>query len=186
MSKLTHSRPRPLPWPIRGLAAGYNGVAAMTLSYYIERKLRSRSTKADLQPGAQFGAQILADGTLVRGLASDTGLDYDDSVVPGKIVASILHLPQIIGSHPGEITVALRWGYGSTYGLAHVFLRHRLTEPWASMAFGAVLISVTFSMFPVLGHTPPVWRWPKDVVLTALVTHSAYVLASSITDEVLR
>lgn len=149
----------------------------MTLSYYAERRTR----------GGQFeGVDRLADGTPIRGLASHEALDYDDSIVPGQIVANVLHLPTVLRQHPGEIAIALRWGYGSAFGLAHVYLRHRLPEPAATAIFGGTLLAVTFTMFPLLGHTPPPWRWPAPVVATALGTHVAYVAATALTDDVLR
>jgi len=150
----------------------------MTLAYTALRRLRGG------QPTG--GAATLADGTPVVGLSGQLGLDYDDTVVPGRIVISILHLPSVIGQHPDDVALALRWGYGSVFGLAHVGLREMLGEPWASVLFGGTLLSVTFTMFPLLGHTPPPSQWPADVILTALGTHVAYVVAAALTDDVLR
>lgn len=176
-----------LPWPIRGLAAGYVGVAAMSLTYYLQRRRRARQPAKGTAVGTSpTGASAMADGAQVSGLASPVGLDYDDSVVPGQIVASILPLPERIAGHPGELTIALRWGYGSMYGLTHVYLRHRVREPWASLGFGGALLIVTFTMFPLLGRTPPPWQWPIGVLRTALRTHTVYVLAVATTDELLR
>jgi hypothetical protein len=39
-------------------------------------------------------------------------LDYDDSLVPGKIVASIMHLGRVSDREDEELGLALRWGYG--------------------------------------------------------------------------
>ena len=55
------------PWPIRSVIAGAVGTATMTAAYDIERRLRHATTP----------------------------LDYDDSLVPGKIVAGIMHLPHV-------------------------------------------------------------------------------------------
>lgn len=170
-------RPPYYPWPLRGVLAGAVGTMALTLSYYVERRLRGDRYR---------GAARLADGTAVRGMASDRGLDYDDSVVPGRIVASILPLPQQLQQRPGELAIALRWGYGSAFGCAHVWLRHRLNEPAATAVFGGALLTVTFTMFPLLGRTPPPWRWPRDVLLTSLGTHAAYVAASAVVDDLAR
>jgi hypothetical protein len=38
-------------------------------------------------------------------------------------------------------------------------------------------------MFPVLGHTPPPWRWPRAVLLTSLGTHVVYVVAVGAVDD---
>lgn len=178
---MTHpDRPPLLPWPARGVLAGAMGTLAMSLAYYAERRLQRQ------RGGHHQGAATLADGAPVRGLASHTGLDYDDTVVPGQIVVNILHLPATIGRHPGDVAIALRWGYGSAFGLAHVVLRHRLPEPAASAIFGGALMAITLSMFPLLGRTPPPWRWAPAVLATSVGTHAAYVLAAAVTDDALR
>jgi hypothetical protein len=46
-------------------------------------------------------------------------------------------------------------------------------------------MSGTFSLFPLLGRTPPPWRWPADVMATCLGTHAAYVTAVALTDDAL-
>src|SRR5437660_6940028 len=132
-----------IPWPVRSVLAGGAGTAALTLSYKLEHRLRPR-----------HGAP----------------LDYDDSLVPGQIVASIMHLPHVTAREENELGLALRWGYGSVFGLWHGLLRRRLGEPLASTLFFGTLMSATLSLFPVLGRTPPPWRWPPDVMATALAT----------------
>jgi hypothetical protein len=144
------------PWPARSVAAGTAGTAALTLFYDVERRVRRRH----------------------RG-----PLDYDDSLVPGRIVASIVNLSHVTAREDWELGMALRWGYGSSFGLWHGALRRRLGEPWASAIFGATLMSATFSLFPLLGRTPPPWRWPADVMATCLGTHAAYVAAVATVDD---
>jgi hypothetical protein len=148
-----------VPWPMRSILAGTAGTAALSLSYVIERRVRRGHTGP---------------------------LDYDDSLVPGQIVVSILHLPHVLGSEDREdrdIGWALRWSYGSAFGLWHGLLRRRFAEPWASAVFGGTLMTMTFSMFPLLGRTPPPWRWPPDVMATCLGTHAAYVAAVAAVDD---
>ena len=53
-----------MPWVVRSVIAGAAGTAVMTLAYEVERRVRHRTTS----------------------------LDYDDSDVPGVIVANILDL----------------------------------------------------------------------------------------------
>lgn len=112
-------------------------------------------------------------------------LDYDDGLVPGEIVGSVLHLPDVTHREAAELGVALRWGYGSMFGVWHGLLRRRLPEPWAALAFGTTLMTATLTLFPVLGRTPPPWRWPPDVLATSLATHVAYVLAVAAIDRTL-
>jgi hypothetical protein len=142
--------------PIRSVVAGTAGTLALTLAYATERRVR-------------------------RGHRGQ--LDYDDSLVPGQIVASIMHLPHVTNREEGELGLTLRWGYGSAFGIWHGILHRRFSEPWASTLFGATLMSATLTLFPLLGRTPPPWRWPKDVMATSLGTHVAYVVAVAAVDN---
>ena len=146
----------PVPWPVRSVIAGAVGTAALTLAYAAERRLRH-----------DHPAQ----------------LDYDDSLVPGQIVASVMHLPHVTAREDSELGLILRWGYGSAFGLFHGVLRRKIPEPWASAAFGGTLITATFTLFPLLGRTPPPWRWPPDVMATSLGTHAAYVCGVAVVDD---
>lgn len=142
-------------WPVRSILAGAAGTATMTAAYAIERRVRHATTP----------------------------LDYDDSLVPGQIVAGIMHLPHVTGREDHELGLALRWSYGSVFGIWHGLLRRRYGEPRASIGFFATLMTATFSLFPILGRTPPPWRWPKDVMATAVGTHVAYVAGLAAVDD---
>lgn len=143
-------------WPVRSILAGSAGTAALSLAYVAERRLRPRHQGP---------------------------LDYDDSLVPGQIVASIMHLPHVTAREDRDIGWILRWSYGSAFGLWHGLLHRRIPEPWASAIFGATLMSFTLSLFPLLGRTPPPWRWSTDVMATCLGTHAAYVAAVAVVDD---
>jgi len=145
--------------PIRSILAGSAGTLALTLAYATERRIRQ----------GQSGQ-----------------LDYDDSLVPGQIVASIMHLPHVTDREDNELGLTLRWGYGSVFGLWHGILHRRFSEPLAGTLFGATLMSATLTLFPLLGRTPPPWRWPKDVMATSLGTHIAYVVAVATVDDRIR
>ncbi len=148
-----------LPWPVRSVLAGTAGTAALTLAYATERRLRPT----------------------VHG-----ALDYDDSLVPGKIVANVMHLPSATNRQDHELGLALRWGYGSAFGVWHGVLRRTMSGPWACAVFGGTLMSATLSLFPLLGRTPPPWRWPPSVLATAFGTHAAYVGAVAVVDGLRR
>ena len=145
-----------IPWPIRSTLAGTVGTATMTLAYATERRLRPKRHEP---------------------------LDYDDSLVPGQIVAGIMHLANVTDRKEHELGLALRWSYGSVFGIWHGLLRRRIGEPWASAAFGATLMTATLTLFPLLGRTPPPWRWPPAVIATAFGTHAAYVGAVAAADD---
>ena len=148
-----------ITWPLRSVLAGTAGTTTMTLAYAAERRLRPRIQRP---------------------------LDYDDSLVPGQIVASVMHLPHVTDREDYELGLALRWGYGSAFGIAHGLLHRRLREPWAAAAFGGMLMSATLTLFPLLGRTPPPWRWPADVLATSFGTHAAYVTAVAVVDDAVR
>jgi hypothetical protein len=148
-----------IAWPLRSVLAGTAGTATMTLAYAAERRLRPRVHRP---------------------------LDYDDSLVPGQIVAAIMHLPHVTAREDHELGLMLRWSYGSAFGLWHGTLRRLVGEPWASLAFGGTLMSATFTLFPLLGRTPPPWRWPIDVLATSIGTHVAYVSAVATVDDGIR
>lgn len=148
-----------LPWPVRSVVAGSAGTAALTLAYAVERRLEHRL------PGP---------------------LDYDDSLVPGQIVCTILDLRHVTQKEEGELGLALRWSYGSAFGIWHGLLRQRMREPAASLAFGATLMTATLTLFPLLGRTPPPWRWPRGYLATSLSTHAAYAATVGVVDDRLR
>lgn len=146
-------------WPLRSVLAGAAGTAALTAAYALERRIR---------PGA-------------RG-----PLDYDDGLVPGAIVATILHLPSVSGRSEQELGRLLRWSYGSAFGLWHGVLRRGLSEPQATATFGGTLITATLTMFPLLGHTPPPRRWPRGYLLTSFATHAVYAGVVGSVDDRMR
>ncbi len=161
---------RVIPWPIRGILAGFAGTLAMSTVYSLDHWRR---------PGALGVAGI-------AGIGGHVGLDYDDSGVPGRIAANLLHLPELSDRQAGQLTLAIRWSYGSVFGVAHVLLRSRLPEPAATTVFGTALMSMTFSMFPLLGKTPPPWKWRGDELVTSVATHFAYITTAAVVDDVLR
>jgi hypothetical protein len=148
-----------IAWPVRSVIAGAAGTATMTLAYACERRLRKRRQGP---------------------------LDYDDSLVPGQIVATVMHLPHVTDREDRDLGLLLRWSYGSAFGLLHGALRRAKGEPAASVIFGSVLMTATFTLFPLLGRTPPPWRWPPDVIATSVGTHVAYVAAVAAADDGLR
>ncbi len=143
---------------VRSVVAGAAGTAAMTAAYKLEHRVRH--TTRDL--------------------------DYDDSEVPGEIVAGILHLGNLTPREDRELGMALRWSYGSAFGVWHGILRSVMPEPWAGVAFGTTLLGITFTAFPLLGRTPPPWEWPRDVLATAVGTHVVYAVTVAAVDDRLR
>src|SRR3954451_513293 len=108
------------------------------------------------------------------------------TLVPGQIVASVMHLPHVTDREDHELGLMLRWSYGSAFGLMHGALHRVGGEPWASAVFGGTLMTATVTLFPLLGRTPPAWRWPADVLATSIGTHVAYVTAVAVVDDAVR
>ncbi len=144
-------------WLLHGVLAGLAGTAAMSLAYRSERRRRHATSP----------------------------LDYDDSLVPGEIVGRILGLESVTERDAAVLGTALRWGYGSLFGVWHAALRRRYAEPWASLLFGATLMAATLSLFPALGRTPPPWRWSRAVLATSVGTHAVYVATVATVDALL-
>jgi hypothetical protein len=48
------------------------------------------------------------------------------------------------------------------------------------------LITATFVLFPLLGRTPPPWRWPRGYIATCVLTHAAYAVTVGGVDDKLR
>jgi hypothetical protein len=69
-----------LPWPARSVIAGAAGTT-ITLAYAAERRLRAKRRSP---------------------------ADYDNSLVPGQIVASVMHLARITDREDHELGVAVR------------------------------------------------------------------------------
>jgi hypothetical protein len=95
-------------------------------------------------------------------------------------------LPHVTDREDRDLGVALRWSYGSAFGLVRGLLHRNLREPWASAAFGGMLMSATLTLFPLLGRRPPPWRWPVGVLATSLGIHAAYVTAVAVVDDAVR
>jgi hypothetical protein len=144
---------------VRSVCSGLAGTAALTLAYALERRLR---------PG-------------VRG-----PLDYDDGLVPGRIVARAMRLRDVSDREVHELGLVLRWSYGSAFAIVHGALRHGIREPWSALAFGGTVMASTLTLLPLLGNTPAPWRWPADVMATSLGTHAAYAGTVATVDGALR
>jgi hypothetical protein len=144
-------------WPSRRVLAGSAGTATVTLAYAAERRVR-------------------------RGFSGP--LDYDDGLVPGEIVATVMHLPHVTqrderDSGCAALELRLRVRH-APWGPARL-----VREPWASAAFGGTLMTATLTLF-LLGRTPPPWHWRADVLATNFGTHVACVAAVATVDDHIR
>ena len=47
-------------------------------------------------------------------------------------------------------------------------------------------MTATLTLFPLLGRTPPPWRWGSAVMATSVGTHAVYVAAVAAVDDGIR
>ena len=106
-----------VPWPLRSALAGTAGTATMTLEYVLERQLRPNRSGP---------------------------LDYDDSSVPGQILASVMRRPDATFREVRKLGMMVRWSYGSAFGICHGALRRTVAEP-CCVAAGATPLMTLFS-----------------------------------------
>jgi hypothetical protein len=130
-----------------GLLAGLAATTAMNLGYWAERRIRRN-----------------ADGPL----------DYDDTNVPALIAAKILRQSDLSDDASFRLGLVVHWGYGSVFGLGAVPLNRRFGPAGATAIYWGGMMVMACGMFPVLGGTPPPWRWRNDVIVTSAFQHLVY------------
>ena len=130
-----------------GLLAGLVATTAMNASYWAERRIRRN----------------------VEG-----PLDYDDSNVPALVAAKLLRRSDLSDEASFRLGLAVHWGYGSLFGVGLVPLCQRLGPVRATGLYWAGMMTMACAMFPVLGGTPPPWRWRNDVIVTSMFQHLVY------------
>ena len=134
-----------------GVLAGLAGTAAMTASYGLERRLRS---------------------------SGGGPLDYDDSTVPSHAAMVVLRIHTLSERRQRQLGFLVHWGYGSLMGAPRVALRRRMSPATADAVYWVGLMVMTGTLFPLLGDTPPPWRWKPGVIATSLVQHGVYAVAT--------
>jgi hypothetical protein len=130
-----------------GVVAGLAATTAMNLGYWTERRIRRN-----------------VDGPL----------DYDDTNVPALIAAKVLRQSDLSDDASFRLGLAVHWGYGSLFGLAAVPLNRRFGPAGATAIYWGGMMAMACGMFPVLGGTPPPWRWRNDVIVTSALQHLVY------------
>jgi uncharacterized membrane protein YagU involved in acid resistance len=105
-------------------------------------------------------------------------LDYDDSTVPSHAAMVVLRIHTLPERQQRWLGLLVHWGYGSLMGIPRVLLGRRLAHTVADGTYWAGLMVMTGSLFPLLGDTPPPWRWEPDVIATSVVQHAVYAAAT--------
>lgn len=140
-----------------GAVAGLAATAAMTASYGVERRLRR---------------------------TGGGPLDYDDSTVPTHAAMVVLGIRWLDERNQRRLGFLVHWGYGSAMGWPRLVMGRRMPPAAATGLYFAALMVMAGILFPVLGGTPPPWRWKRDVLATSLAQHLVYaVVAGQVADR---
>jgi hypothetical protein len=136
-----------------GLLAGLAATTTMNASYWAERRIRRN----------------------VEG-----PLDFDDSNVPALVAAKLLGQPDPSDNTSRWLGLAVHWGYGSLFGLGAVPLVRRFGPVRGTAVYWSGMMAMACAMFPLLGDTPPPWRWRTDVIVTSAVQHLVYAATATV------
>ena len=144
----------------RGLVGGAAGTGAMALAAKLRREAYAR----------RHGIAVSEIEEI---------LDYDDS--EHVVIAASRLMHAVIGWAPrtergrGVLFWVVHWGYGSVVGATHVALQRALgREPLPGLVFFTGSQLMALGLFPVLGDTPPPWRWRPPLLRTSFVQHGIY------------
>lgn len=118
----------------------------------------------------------------------DDGLiDYDASDRVVVAASKVVRWDPSTENGRRALFYLVHWGYGSLVALEYERLR-RVTrsEPRATVAFFAACQTMALTLFPLLGDTPPPWRWRRDVLVTSFAQHALYATTVAATSHAFR
>jgi hypothetical protein len=101
-------------------------------------------------------------------------LDYDSSAYVPLAAATLLRLPPLSSRQRRLLFHIVHWGYGSVVGSCYTPLARRLGRRRAAAVMVVGTQAMAFTLFPLLGGTPPPWRWRRDQIATSVVQHAVY------------
>jgi hypothetical protein len=144
----------------RGLACGLTGTAVMTFTASRYARLRG---------------------------ATDRIIDYDTSEHVVIAAATVLRVRPRGDRERRALFHLIHWGYGTAVGIAYEAITHAVpARPAATATFFTGCQAMAFVLFPLLGRTPPPWRWQADVIAISLLQHAVYAATVDLTHRALR
>lgn len=142
---------------MRGVAAGFLGTSAMTLSAAAQRRWRPNHP-----------------------------VDYDAGEAPVVAAAKVLRYQPKTPGERRAMFALVHWGYGSLVGVGQLaLLRGLRREPAATAVFFLSVEAMALTLLPTLGDTPPVGQWPADVLGLSLVQHGVYAAGTGVAAHLL-
>ena len=152
----------------RGVVGGAVGTGAMSVAAHLRRRRYARR-----------------HGIAISDI--DEILDYDDS--EHVVIAASTLLRHTIRWAPRSergrwvLFWLVHWGYGSAVGAGHVALQRWVgRDREAGLLFFVGCQVMALGLFPVLGDSPPPWRWERHLLVTSIVQHAIYAGGVAVTN----
>jgi hypothetical protein len=139
-----------------GYLAGTAGTAAMTTTTEIQKRIRRHE---------------------------DIPVDYDATKHVVTAASAVVRFEPRSHGQATALFLVAHWGYGSAVAIGHRALLRRTSRPEAAVVFFAGCQAMAFVLLPVLGGTPPPWRWRRDILVSSLAHHVVYVAAVVLADS---
>jgi hypothetical protein len=150
------------------------------------RKRRSELPIGDII-ALEIGKGLLAGlaGTIAISLSQMIEMKLSHrkpSTTPADAAGKVLGIQPRNPQGKVRFATAVHWAYGTTWGLARVFLGGtRWTRPWAPLAHLGAIQATAMLMLPGLGVAPPVREWGGAAIGTEIVHHAVYAAAADAT-----
>jgi hypothetical protein len=146
---------------LRGVVAGAVGTAAMSASEWTHVCAHRRWWPEAEEP-----------------------IDYDVSDHVVTAAAKVLPFRIRTDGQARLLFVLVHVGYGSAFGtLTEVLGRTRLSPRAQAGIFWASTEMFAFSLFPLLGETPPPWRWRAEPLVACVLQHAVYAVVTVLARE---
>lgn len=102
-------------------------------------------------------------------------IDYDGSDHVVIAAAKVVRWNPSTPTGRAVLFNVVHWGYGSVVALEYERLRRLLgNDVEATAAFFAACQAMALALFPILGETPPPWRWRRGLLVSSFAQHALY------------
>ncbi len=114
-------------------------------------------------------------------------IDYDATDHVTTAASKVIRWTPRTPAQQRTLFEMVHWGYGSAVAIQYDELRRLLgSERRATVVFFLVCQATAMTLFPVLGETPPPWRWRRNVLLSSLGEHALYAATVALVSRRLR